>query len=258
MSNALPIFRKFKSSIEGISIPVEIDNPFNYSPHPLALLACEELQMHLLTQQEWEHDFGLNDLENGRGGKMFGVLVVSSAEGEIGYLSAFSGKLAGGNHPSGFVPPIFDYLYEGSFLNKGMVELSSIVKEIESLEKDNALLHAEKIKALKEHRKQHSIRLQKELYDGFHFINKKGDWKSLREIFKDAPNSNPPGGAGECAAPKLFQYAFQNNLKPLALAEFFWGVAPKGINWFHKEYYTSCTDKCGPILRFMLDSDFSI
>lgn len=258
MSSAHPFFKKFKSSLEGFSIPSGIDNPFDYVPHPLAVLACEELQEHLISQQEWEHDFGLNDLENGRGGKMFGVLVVSSPEGEIGYLSAFSGKLAGGNHPSGFVPPVFDYLYEGSFINTGMVELSGIIREIEALENEDVNLHAEKIAALKDRRRQHSLRLQKELYDGFHFINENGNWKSLREIFKDAPNSNPPGGAGECAAPKLFQYAFQNNFKPLALAEFFWGVAPKGINWFHKAYYTSCAEKCGPILRFMLDRDFSI
>src|SRR5690606_19855660 len=62
----------------------------------------------------------------------------------------------------------------------------------------------------------------------------------------------PPAGAGECAAPKLLQYAYQNQLKPLALAEFWWGAPPKSQVRKHKEFYPSCRSKCEPILGHML------
>ena len=62
----------------------------------------------------------------------------------------------------------------------------------------------------------------------------------------------PPGGTGDCAAPKLFQYAFQNNLKPLALAEFWWGGSPENGIRHHGEFYPPCRGKCQPILPFML------
>jgi tRNA pseudouridine32 synthase/23S rRNA pseudouridine746 synthase len=81
----------------------------NTTPHPLCLLAVSELQLYLRDQQEWNHNFGLqSDAEGIVIGKMFGVLVVRTKEGEVGYLSAFSGKLAGKNHFPKFVPPIFD------------------------------------------------------------------------------------------------------------------------------------------------------
>lgn len=233
--------------------PTRLENPFDYSPHLIAQLASQHLQEHIESQEEWRHDFGLSENADAvKDGKMFGVLVVKNRHGELGYLAAFSGKLAGGNHHRGFVPPVFDSLAEGSFLNRGMRELSVINQKISALVKSGAERFYEEIEKLKQHRKLHSIEIQTQLHDSYNFINAKGEWKNLREIFKDKPNSNPPGGAGECAAPKLFQYAFQNNMEPLALAEFFWGVPPKGMTWKHKEYYTSCTEKCGPILNFML------
>ena len=77
--------------------------------------------------------------------------------------------------------------------------------------------------------------------------------KDLNDIFKDTPNHIPPAGSGECAAPKLLQYAFAHGLKPLALAEFWWGIAPKSEIRQHKKFYASCQSKCQPILGHMLD-----
>ncbi len=62
----------------------------------------------------------------------------------------------------------------------------------------------------------------------------------------------PPAGAGECAAPKLLQYAFQHHLMPLAMAEFWWGASPKSEVKKHQQYYPACTGKCQPILKHML------
>ncbi|RZJ17244.1 MAG: pseudouridylate synthase, partial [Acinetobacter sp.] len=69
---------------------------------------------------------------------------------------------------------------------------------------------------------------------------------------------NPPAGAGECAAPKLLQYAFQHHFKPLALTEFWWGQSPKSATWKHKHFYAPCKEKCGPILKHMLEGIYGI
>jgi tRNA pseudouridine32 synthase/23S rRNA pseudouridine746 synthase len=72
--------------------------------------------------------------------------------------------------------------------------------------------------------------LQNELFNHYNFLNQKGEEKSLNQIFKAASYKNPPAGAGECAGPKLLQYAFQHQMKPLAIAEFWWGAIPKNQN----------------------------
>lgn len=215
------------------------------APHPLCLLAANELQLHLQHQQEWAHNFGLRtDMEGEVIGKMFGVLVVRTEDGELGYLAAFSGKLAGGNHHAGFVPPIFDGLVERGFVNEGMRRLTEICEEINSPDTD-----MEQMQLLKILRKEHSTSLQHKIFEQYHFLNKAGESKSLIEIFGDR---KPPAGAGECAAPKLLQYAFQHNMEPLALAEFWWGLSPKSDYWKHGEFYTPCEEKCSAILLHML------
>jgi tRNA pseudouridine32 synthase/23S rRNA pseudouridine746 synthase len=68
----------------------------------------------------------------------------------------------------------------------------------------------------------------------------------------DWNGTKPPSGAGECAGPRLLQYAFEQNLKPLALAEFWWWQSPKSDFWQHEQFYPACKEKCAPILDFML------
>ncbi|MRG44508.1 pseudouridylate synthase [Chitinophaga sp. SYP-B3965] len=216
------------------------------TPHPLCLLAVSELQLHLQYQQEWEHNFGLldSDADEDVIGKMFGVLVVRTSANELGYLAAFSGKLAGGNHHAGFVPPVFDGLVEGGFVNEGMKRLTEIIDQINDPATD-----AEQVRLLKILRKEHSIALQYRIFEQYHFLNKMGELKSLIDIFGDR---KPPAGAGECAAPKLLQYAFQHQMEPLALAEFWWGASPKSDYWKHGEFYAPCQEKCSAILAHML------
>ena len=223
-------------------------------PHPLCLLAAEDLQEYLKNQQDWEHNFGLNPTQKGFIiGKMFGVLVVRTAQNKLGYLAAFSGKMAGGNHHSRFVPPVFDSLQEGSFLNIGMAELSRINNAIKEKELKKADGYLEDVKEMKIIRKKHSKSLQDELFNHYKFLNKQGDEKSLKEIFKTASYKNPPAGAGECAGPKLLQYAFKHQMEPLAIAEFWWGQSPKSEQWKHQHYYPCCKEKCEPILAHMLE-----
>ncbi len=221
---------------------------------PLCLLAADKLQLHLQHQQDWIHNFGLSEgIEGIVIGKMFGVLIVRTKAGRLGYLAAFSGKLAGKNHHSKFVPPIFDGLEEGGFLNAGMEKLTQINEEINQLESYRDECFKDEIHSLKLLRKHHSHSLQNKIFEQYHFLNKAGESKSLIKAFENTSAGKPPAGAGECAAPKLLQYAFSHEMEPLALAEFWWGLSPKSANWKHGHFYKPCLEKCAPILAHMLN-----
>ncbi len=120
-----------------IALPGRFTFPFYYEPHPLTRIAAAELQHYLGTQTGLDHPFGLpGDATEGAIGKMFGVLVVQDEEGRIGYLSAFSGKLAGSNDHPKFVPPVFDMLVENSFFLKGIGIIDTLNERIAGIERD--------------------------------------------------------------------------------------------------------------------------
>jgi tRNA pseudouridine32 synthase/23S rRNA pseudouridine746 synthase len=112
-------------------------------------------------------------------------------------------------------------------------------------------LFEHKINALKKERKEKSIILQQRLFSNYTFLNQQKDPKSLLEIF-NFPTVKPPAGSGECAAPKLLQYAFTNDLQPICLAEFWWGISPNSEIRKHKNFYPACQSRCKPILSHML------
>ena len=145
-------------------------------------------------------------------------------------------------------------------LAKQSVETKSIFKVLETklhLKLDSAKskyeIYVDRLAELRIYRKTKSSNLQQQLFDEYKFLNKEGEYKLLRTIFNDPKGNKMPAGAGECSAPKLFQYAFLNKYKPIALAEFWWGKSPKSENKVHKQFYPPCLDKCVPILGFMLD-----
>ena len=331
-------FISFESPIEGIPLPERFTFPFYYEPHPLCLIAAEELQAHLKSQTDWEHNFGLEEGQDGMIiGKMFGVLVVENETGELGYLAAFSGKLADANHHPRFVPPVFDMLTEDGFFNEGMLELNAMTEVINDLQKSESLskakenflsvkdaalkamekLRLEKVEAKrqrkirrlkaqeeldqdafdtfnqslineslqlkyefsqankswnskihqaqqiedalldeirerKRERKAASGRLQKRLFDNYQFLNILGESKSVLDIFDKTHGKQPPSGSGECAAPKLLNYAFNHNLRPICMAEFWWGSSPSSEIRKHGFFYPACRGKCEPILSHML------
>ena len=320
------LFQLFSKSISTEKIPEKFTFPFYYEPHELSIIAANELQNYLETQTDFEHNFGLDEKQKGLEiGKMFGVLVAQNQNGELGYLWAFSGKLAESNHHSKFVPTVYDMLDDNGYFKKEEVILNQYNAEIEALEQNHdylsAIQHLEqtkfqaekeitiqkehiklgkklraekrqtatpsaieqfnkesqdegillkkmtqywnykledakqnleqftnKINQLKEERKEKSAALQQQLFTEYAFLNKNKELKSLAEIF----NGNPPAGSGECAAPKLLHYAFQHNLKPIAMAEFWWGKSPKSEVRKHKQFYPACMGKCEPILKHML------
>ena len=133
-------------------------------------------------------------------------------------------------------------------------ELHRIKKREQALveEKKAPLLAMEQhIEALKEKRRLMSDDLQRWLFVQYEMLNEHGEKRNLLEIF----GSLPPAGSGDCCAPKLLQYAFAHGLKPLCLAEFWWGAPPKAEIRHHLHFYPPCRGKCLPILRWMF-SDF--
>lgn len=328
-----------EDQIKGISLPEKFTFPFFYEPHELTKIAASELQHYLENHFDKEHNFGLDSSQNGLViGKMFGVLVVQDKEGKLGYLSAFSGKLAGTNTHEIFVPPVFDMLEENSFFLREVEFVNEINRKIELIEansdyillknkladytaqssqeidslksvlkqnkasrkklrsenknvlsedeylvfeadlikqslRDKHLFNvlskewSDKIASVKEQldvfeaeieqlktdRKEKSSTLQKQLFEQYAFLNQYGKSKSLGAIFSETVFGKPPSAAGECATPKLLQYAFLNDLKPIAMAEFWWGASPKSEVRKHKQFYPACTGKCEPILKHMLE-----
>ena len=83
-------------------------------------------------------------------------------------------------------------------------------------------------------------------------LNANGERRDLLDIFSDTPIKFPPSGAGECCAPKLLQYAFLNGMRPLRIAEFWWGESPKREIRHHLHFYPACRGRCLPILSFMM------
>jgi len=109
-------FIPFSTPLEGIVLPEKFTFPFFYEPHTLSRIAAKELQTYLEHQTDFDHNFGLDEHQKGPViGKMFGVLVVQTASGELGQLWAFSGKLADQNHWPKFVPTVFDMLTEKGY-----------------------------------------------------------------------------------------------------------------------------------------------
>jgi tRNA pseudouridine32 synthase/23S rRNA pseudouridine746 synthase len=106
-----------------------------------------------------------------------------------------------------------------------------------------------KIAQLKQQRRDLSKRLHDQVFDSYRLHNSLGEVATVRSLFD---GKNPPSGTGDCAAPKLLQFAFNHQLKPLALAEFWWGEPPSTGVRHHGNLYAPCRGKCHPILPFML------
>lgn len=338
MSEKNSKFIPFHSDVSQVARPEKFTFPFYYEPHELARIAMQQLQDYLSVQTDWVHNFGLDPDQDGLViGKMFGVLVVEDNHANLGFLAAFSGKLADSNDHAYFVPPVFDLLDATGFFKKEEVIINDVTLELAALEKEEAYLNAKteleqvtvayqlelqnykkeikeaksrrkklredsvniqaselealleelrkesireqyflkdftdrnkkqiaaltesveqfeaRLDALREKRRNMSNTLQKEIFDSYYFLNARRERRSLQSIFQDTIDHKPPAGAGECAAPKLLQFAFENDLKPVCLGEFWWGASPKSEVRVHKQFYPACRGKCEPILGHMLE-----
>lgn len=122
------MLHRFTTSISNIPLPERFTYPFCYTPHPLCVMAAEEVQHYLSKQSEWQEELSQ--------GKMFGVLIVQTKDGSIGYLTAFSGILAGKNIHPYFVPPVYDLLQSQGFFKIEEENISAINHRIRRLEED--------------------------------------------------------------------------------------------------------------------------
>ncbi len=245
--------------------PLLFTNPFWYVAHPLCVEAAKEVRAYIEGQEEWEDEL--------RKGKMFGVLVVRSngkngsygnngndgiEQGKILYLAAFSGQLNGESDVEGFVPPIFDVTSSDYFQQE--------MHEIEQMMDDKTV------------RRSRSEALQDWLFRQYRCLNARGEEKDLIKIFTDyykkkmmkienfsrnASSHHIPSGSGDCCAPKLLQYAYQHDLQPVCMAEF-WVQKRKELSEPYRElpysevrmdgrFYPACHKKCRPILSYMLE-----
>jgi tRNA pseudouridine32 synthase/23S rRNA pseudouridine746 synthase len=109
--------------------------------------------------------------------------------------------------------------------------------------------HRDRITKLKKQRRDLSQGLHDQVFDTYQLKNSLGEVSAVRTLFD---GKKPPSGTGDCAAPKLLQFAFNHQLKPLALAEFWWGKPPATGVRHHGNLYSPCRGKCHPILPFML------
>ena len=108
-----------------------------------------------------------------------------------------------------------------------------------------------RIAAMKRMRKDMSDNLQEWIFRQYRVHNAEGEELSILDVFK-ADGLIPPGGTGDCAAPKLLEYAYRNGMKPLAMGEFWYGESPRTAVRTEGHFYPSCTSKCGPLLGYML------
>lgn len=313
------MLHRFHCDISAIALPQQFTWPFHYTPHPLCRVAADEVQAYLRSRGEWQNEIAA--------GKMFGVLVVQQRSGEIGFLAAFSGNLAGRNDHEYFVPAVYDMLQPDDFFRREEAEISAINRSVAELEQSaeyrnarqtvqNSKLQAEReiavlketlaqrkieraqrraegeaeaqlilesqrdnadlqrlkrhhrdaiaeteshlavfdaeISSLREERSRRSADLQMALFREFRMLNARGEVSDLCELFAPTAQRIPPAGAGECAAPKLLQYAYLNDLQPLAMAEFWQGASPRGEVRHDGHFYPSCNSKCKPILMHMM------
>ena len=108
------------------------------------------------------------------------------------------------------------------------------------------------LKSLQRKRKLMSDELQRWLFAAYRILNAKGEERDLIDIFREYTHAMPPAGAGDCCAPKLLQYAYLHRLRPVCMAEFWWGESPASEIRHHLHYYPACRSKCLPILTHML------
>jgi len=124
-------------------------------------------------------------------------------------------------------------------------------QQTENLSKQLAAIEAE-TEILKRQRRQMSENLQQWLFEQYVVMNARGEQKTILQIFADERGILPPAATGECAAPKMLQYAFIHHLKPIAMGEFWWGKSPEGELRRHGQFYPACHNRCEPLLKFML------
>ena len=104
-----------------------------------------------------------------------------------------------------------------------------------------------RIRELRQRRKALSRQLQAQMHAAYNLTNFSGQSLSLQQLM---PGGSMPTGTGDCCAPKLLHYAATQGLKPLAMAEFWWGSS--SVDKVQGEFYGACVERCQPLMGFLL------
>ena len=232
-------------------IPQKFTYPFRYVPHPLVVEAAQKLIGTIDSDPLLKYVCAE--------GKMLGILVCEDpASGALTTLNAFSGLVGGRSVLHGFVPPIFDTTTVPALRNiEGPVPPETASLRFGPTADAVPPLMVPRVAQVSEgtgpsRDTRDSRELQEWLFRQYRVMNGMGEEMDVKEIFASR-GLVPPGGTGECAAPKLLNYAFRNGLKPLCMGEFWYGASPSsGEVRQHGRFYPSCTGKCGPLLSWML------
>lgn len=141
---------------------------------------------------------------------------------------------------------------QSQFIKAEQRRLKARWQEKLSLAEEALAAREEEIRSLRSRRAAMSDALQKWIFSQYMVHDGFGNICSISEIFRRG-GTVPPGGTGECAAPKMLEYARRNGLRPIAMGEFWYGQSPETAVRTHGHFYPSCTSKCGPLLNFMLN-----
>lgn len=106
-----------------------------------------------------------------------------------------------------------------------------------------------RIRELKQQRKELSRQLQVQMHATYCLTNFSKKSVSLQQLML---GSGMPTGTGDCCAPKLLHYAATHELKPLAMAEFWWGPSPGRGDKVQGKFYGACAERCQPLMGFLL------
>ncbi|MBL4900083.1 MAG: RNA pseudouridine synthase, partial [Colwellia sp.] len=150
MNSQQTCFTSFKQNIESYVLPKCFTFPFYYQPHPLCLLAVQELQQQLTNNANYQQEFAQT-------GKMFGVLLVKNSQGEVGYLCAFSGKLNVGLTKVNFVPAVFDALAQTDFYQRQNVIINQLNQQLEQLKNNDEMKKCQTILISIEEKSQQEV-----------------------------------------------------------------------------------------------------
>jgi len=104
------------------------------------------------------------------------------------------------------------------------------------------------IRELKKQRQELSRQLQTQMHAVYSLTNFSGKSVTLQQLMP----AGLPTGTGDCCAPKLLHYAAIHNLKPLAMAEFWWGKTSVNGDKVAGEFYGACVERCQPLMGFLL------
>ena len=214
-------------------------------------------------------------------GKMFGVLLGTwtqvaqlprdvqwvNQDNSVVCIRAYSGQLNGVWHWPSWAPSLLDHHRVAGESWRVQYTLHTLTQEIhkaQNLERANRVILLKKRRAELSREYAQTLRKATTLHALNHQVSSLADWWPTA-----------PTGVGECCAPKLICRAAQLQVKPIGIAEFWWGPEPKKIparvvekrsilplklqsNIQYPEsaltFYAPCETRCMPLMPYLLGS----